>query len=161
MRSLNPRRGTALVEAAVALPALVAGLGVVAGTLQLGLWKMAADAGANAGAEILAEGGSLGLAEATALTALRAPPDTNPSANATETGSTGTVTVSLDLNTLLGPVEIGASRTVALPSEATGSSSTWPTPNPNPVPAPAPSPNPPRYWPPPSNNPGAGRGFIP
>jgi hypothetical protein len=150
------RRGTALVEAAVALPALVASLGVLGGSFQLGLWKLAVDAAANAGAQVLADGGTAGDAETMALTGLHASESMSPTVVVTENGTVGLVTAGLTIQTMLGPIRLGAAREVALPPTTAAN----PGPSPSPSPTPDPTPNPPRYWPP-SHNPGPGRGFVP
>jgi hypothetical protein len=113
-----------MVEAAVVLPVLLAATFALVVAIQLAAWKLTGDAAAGAGAEVLAAGGSAIQAVEMARNALKAPASFAPTVTATVSGTTGTVQLTFTVPAPLGPVQLGALRTVVVPGVPTPSGGT-------------------------------------
>lgn len=120
MRSRR-RRGQALIEAAVVLPVLLVATFALFAGVQVAAWKLTGDAAAGAGAAVLAAGGSPAQAVQMARRAFHAPSAFAPVITANVSQGSGTVNLAFVLPVPLGPVHLGATRTVVVPSASTGS----------------------------------------
>jgi Flp pilus assembly protein TadG len=123
MLSPNRRRGSALVETALAVPVLLGASWLLVGSLQYGTWKLTAGAAAGAGAQVLAAGATPVRAEYVALQALHATVVNTPIVTVTSTGTIQTLTVSLRVPTVWGWLPLSASQTTAV--EPAGGSRTF------------------------------------
>ena len=113
MRSRKGGRGSALVEAALALPVLLGASWLLVGSLQYGTWKLTAQAASGAGAEVLTAGGTPVRATYVAVQALHATAANDPVVTITGTGTIQTVTVSLRVPTVWGWLPLSARQTAA------------------------------------------------
>lgn len=118
MRSRSTRRGSALVEAALALPALLTAAWMLVGGVQYGLWKIAAQAACGAGAQALAAGAAPVRAEWVTLQALHVSVAEHPVVTVSAQGTLGTVQVALDVPTAWGWLPVSAEQTAVLTTPA-------------------------------------------
>lgn len=119
MRSRS-RRGQSLIEAAVVLPVLLAATFALFAGVEVAAWKLTGDAAAGAGAAVLAAGGSPAQAVQMARRAFHAPSSFTPVITAAITQGAGTVDIVFIVPAPLGSVHLGATRTVVVPTSATG-----------------------------------------
>lgn len=119
MRSRR-RRGQSLIEAAVVLPVLLAATFALFAGVEVAAWKLTGDAAAGAGSAVLAAGGSPAQAVQMTRRAFHAPSSFTPIITAGITHGAGTVDIVFVVPAPLGPVHLGATRTVVVPSAATG-----------------------------------------
>ena len=120
MRSRRQRGGQALIEAAVVLPALLVATFALLAGVQVAAWKLTGDAAAGAGAAVLAAGGAPAQAVQMARRAFHAPSAFTPVISANVSQGSGTVSLAFAVPVPLGPVHLGATRTVVVPSVAAG-----------------------------------------
>ncbi|MCL8207919.1 MAG: hypothetical protein K6V97_07610 [Actinomycetia bacterium] len=137
-----------MAEAAVVLPVLLTVTGGMIQVVQWGAWKLAADAAAQAGAGVLAQGGSAWAAQAEAVHQLGAPATMHPTVAVQIGPDRATVDVQAVVGGWMGHWPVEAVRTAVLPTAVPPPASPAPPP-----PAPVPG----RYWPAPVPQ----RGFIP
>ena len=100
------------MEAAVALPVLLAATGLLLALVEWGVWTWTLNSAADAGAQALASGQSPAVAQVASVAAVGTANGVAPVIQVAESGHTGRVTVQARLTTPLGIVPIAASRTV-------------------------------------------------